>query len=212
MSCGLAFLPHAPSHAVPGFCPPICDGIPDAAWVAPTSIPLYPVYRWPRLAGLAVTAPTPRFAFESLCDSAPVRADPRTYAVAATAAVVNPDGQWQLQAQVIHWRGDAATGGQIAISTVDQARSLLRSCQVTTPQASASLTTNDPAAVAAVISVAGRRVMHQYLLAHPQSSTVVELALWSTVPPLTPWPGPPDAVVLEALRAPLCSAYLGSCR
>jgi hypothetical protein len=66
--------------------------------------------------------------------------------------------------------------------------------------------------VAAVISVAGQRVMHQYLLAHPGSSTVVELAMWSTLPPLLPWPTVPDAEVLDAMAAPLCRTYLGSCR
>ena len=59
-TCGLAIAPSAgwPARAVPGECPPICDAIPDAAWIAPTSIPLYPVYQWPGLAGLAVTAPS----------------------------------------------------------------------------------------------------------------------------------------------------------
>ena len=48
-TCGLAIAPSAgwPARAVPGACPPICDAIPDSAWIAPTSIPLYPVYRGP---------------------------------------------------------------------------------------------------------------------------------------------------------------------
>ena len=77
-TCGLAIAPSAgwPARAVPGECPPICDAIPDSAWIAPTSIPLYPVYRWPGLAGLAVTAPSPRFGFEALCGSPPVADDP----------------------------------------------------------------------------------------------------------------------------------------
>ena len=57
-TCGLAIGPSGgwPAIAVPGACPPLCNGIPDSAWVAPTAIPLYPVYRWPGLAGLSVTA------------------------------------------------------------------------------------------------------------------------------------------------------------
>ena len=57
--CGSAVAPMAgwPARAVPGECPPICDGIPDSAWIASTSIPLYPAYRWPGLAGLAVELP-----------------------------------------------------------------------------------------------------------------------------------------------------------
>ena len=44
-----------------------------------------------------------------------------------------------------------------------------------------------------------------------EGGTVTELALWSTAPPLTPWPGIADATVLDDLGAPLCTAYIGSC-
>jgi hypothetical protein len=212
MTCALMAAPDFRAGAVPGFCPPVCDAIPDSAWIAPTSIPLYDVYRWPGLAGLAVSAHGARFAFEDLCASPPVDGDARSYAVAARALVGNPEGHWQLQAQVIHWRGDTATGGPTATSALEQARSRLRACQATVPAASPSITTNDGDRIAAVISVAGRRVMRQYLVAQPGSGTVVELALWSALPPQAPWPGVADAVVLDALATPLCSAYLGSCR
>ena len=132
-TCGLAIAPSAgwPARAVPGECPPICDAIPDSAWIAPTSIPLYPVYRWPGLAGLAVTAPSPRFGFEAMCGSPPVADDPRAYAVAARAVVPHPAGQWHLLVQVMHWRGDTATGGPTALTTLETARSRLRDCQST---------------------------------------------------------------------------------
>jgi hypothetical protein len=54
--------------------------------------------------------------------------------------------------------------------------------------------------------------MHEYLLAHPASSTVVEVAMWSTVPPQADWPPVADVQVFDAMAAPLCNAYLGSCR
>ena len=93
-TCGLVCGPGpGPARAVPGACPPICDAIPDAAWIAPTSIPLYPVYSWPGLAGLAVTAPSPRFGFEALCGSPPVASDPRAYAVSARSVVLHQEGQ-----------------------------------------------------------------------------------------------------------------------
>jgi hypothetical protein len=63
-----------------------------------------------------------------------------------------------------------------------------------------------------VISKAGEQVMHEYVLAHPESSTVVELAMWSSVPPQVGWPPVADTQVLDAMAAPLCSAYIGSCR
>jgi hypothetical protein len=211
-TCGLAIAPSNTADAVPGVCPPICDAIPDSAWIAPTAIPLYPVYHWPGLAGLAVTAHAPHFTFEEVCATPATPGDARDYAVAAEATVVNPDGQWQLRAQIMHWRGDTAQGGPTASSIVETASAQLRDCQVNAPLASPSITTSEPDRLAAVISVAGQRVMHQYLLADPASSTVVGLAMWSTLPPLVPWPAVPDAQVLDAVAAPLCGVYLGSCR
>src|SRR4029077_5752060 len=124
-TCGLAIAPNAgwSASAVPGQCPPICDAIPDWAWVDPPAIPLYPVYRWPGLAGLAVTAPSPRFGFEALCTSPPGADDARTYAVAARSVVLHQVGQWNLLVQVVHWRGDTATGGPTALTTLETARS-----------------------------------------------------------------------------------------
>ena len=213
-ACGFVIAPSAswPAHAVPGVCPPICDAIPDSAWIAPTSIPLYPVYRWPGLAGLAVTAPSPRFGFEAMCGSPPVADDPRAYVVAARSVVLNPEGQWNALVQVLHWRGDTVTGGPTALSMLETARSRLHDCQTTAAKASPSITTSSPTRIAAVISDAGHQVMHEYLLADPDSSTIVELAMWSSLPPQVEWPAVADAQVLDAMAAPLCNAYLGSCR
>jgi hypothetical protein len=208
---GLAVAPSPdwPAGAVPGACPPICDAIPDSAWVNPISVPLNPVYRWPGLAGLAVTAPSARFGFEALCGSSPIAQDARAYAVSARSVVLHPEGEWNLLVQVLHWRGDTATGGPAALTTLETARSRLRDCQ---SDASPSITTDDAQRIAAVISVTGKQVMHEYLLAHPNSSTVVELAMWSSLPAQVDWPAVADAQVLDAMAAPLCSAYIRSCR
>ena len=169
-----AFLAPAGASAVPGFCPPACDAIPDSAWVEPGSLPLSSIYRWPALPGLAVTAPAPRFEFESWCVTPDSSSDPRRYAVAARAAVPNPDGQWNLQVQVIHWRGDTLAGGKATLETLEKARIALATCHLS--GASPSLTTSEVDRIATVISDAGSRVMHAYLLADPASSTVVEVA------------------------------------
>ena len=211
-TCAITFVLPVPAAAAPGACPPFCDAIPDSAWMDSAAIPLASVYRWPGLAGLAVTASAPRFAFEDLCASPLVPDDARNYAVAERADVVNPKGQWQLQAQVVHWRGDTGWAGATAETVFEQAKQRLRACQRTVPTASPSLTTDDEDRIAAVISRTGDRVMHQYLLIHPSSSTIVELALWSALPPAVPWPTTSDAEVLDAMTAPLCNAYLGSCR
>ena len=97
--------------------------------------------------------------------SPPLIGDARDYAVASRATVANPPGQWQLRVQVIHWRGPTAQFGPTATQTLDLARARLRDCQVTAPLASPSITTNDPFRLAAVISVPGQRVLHQYVVA-----------------------------------------------
>lgn len=209
---GVAVAPAPAAVAVPGVCPPICDAIPDSAWMVSSELPLYPVYRWPGLAGLAVNATAPRFLFEELCGSPPVPGDPRGYVVAGRTEIGNPAGQWHLRAQVLHWRGDVANTGPLAQSVLDTARLRLRTCQLSAPLVSPSITTVDPERMAAVISVAGQKVVHQYVAAHPTSGSVVELAMWSTLPAQVPWVPVPDAQILDALTAPLCEAYLGSCR
>jgi hypothetical protein len=213
-TCGLSVAPSTswPAGAVPGECPPICDAIPDSAWIDPTAVPLYPVYRWPGLAGLSVTAPSARFGFEAMCASPLLANDPRAYAVAARSVVLHQEGQWNLLVQVVHWRGDAATGGATALTTLETARSRLRDCQSTAPATSPSITTNDPQRIGAVISDPAHQVMREYLLADPNSSTIVELAMWSALPTQVDWGAVADAQVLDAMAAPLCSAYIRSCR
>ena len=189
----------------------MCDRIPASAWIASADIPLYDEYRWPGLAGLAVTQAAPRFRFEQDCATPPVPGDERGYAVAGRAGVSQPDGQWQLQVQVAHWRGETWRGGETVLAVLSAATTALRSCQLTAPQSSPSLTTEEPQRLAAVLSLGDGRVLHQYLLADPDNSTVVELAMWATAPRL-PWPSVPDSQVLDAMAAPLCTAYVGSCR
>ncbi len=209
----VALVVAVPTHAEPQTCPPICDQIPDTAWIHPHAVPLDSAYNWPTLPGIAVpltgAAAAPRFRFEDLCATPPRPQDPRDFAVAARATVAHPDGQWQLQAQILHWRGDTASGGAIAASVFSSALAALRACQERVPQQSPSITSDAPNRAAAVIS--GPIVVHTYLLAHVASSTVSELTLWSTGPPQVAWPALADDPVLDAMTAPLCDAYIASC-
>jgi hypothetical protein len=203
-----------PAQAFPVDCPPNCDRIPDSAWIEPTAIPLFPVYHWPRLAPVAVTATDWRFRFEEACGTPPKADDARRIAVAARAVVPQPQGQWQLQTQVMHWRGETWRGGQLATSVFDAAVAALRACQLTAPLTSPSITTDATDRMAAVVSgsMPGQPVLHQYLLVHPRSSTLTEVAMWALAPPVVGWPVVPDAQVLDAMIAPLCRAYIDSCR
>ena len=207
----LSCLPLAPpSSAEPrATCPPACNRIPDAAWIPAAAIPLDARYGWPELAGLAVTARSARFRFEELCATPAQPADPRSYAVAERAVVSAPDGQWQLQAQILHWPGETWWGGALAKDAVATAATALRACQLTNSSASPSLTLDEPGRLAVVVS--GPVILHEYLLADPATSTLTDLALWSTAPPQTAYPTVRDGNVLDALGTPLCRAYLGSC-
>ena len=215
----------APSQtqAVSYNCPPSCDRIPDSAWISPTAIPLYSNYSWPSLSGLAYTPPTPRFRFEDLCGTPSPQQDEREGAVVAKATYTNPPDQWQLQVQIMHWRGDPWIGGQRASTTIDAAVAALRSCQLAQPQVSVSVTTDKPGwqvhqdqpgnRVAAVINVGGAKpiAMHQYLVSDLRNSTIVELAMWSSSPPVVGWPETNDDQLIDAMTAPLCTAYVQSC-
>ncbi|MDT5200622.1 MAG: hypothetical protein QOH34_2144, partial [Mycobacterium sp.] len=152
---------------------------------------------------------TPRFRFEEVCATPAFPQDTRNSAVASRVAVEKPQGQWQLRAEVVHWRGDTARGGQSATSVFDIAAAALRGCQLGASGESPSITIGEPNRLAAVIS--GPVLMHTYLVAHPENSTVSELALWASEPPQLPWPIISDSQVLDAMTSPVCAAYVGSC-
>lgn len=205
---GIAFAPQAQSEPA-GTCPPACNQIPDSAWISSSAIPLDSRYHWPDLSASAAATQSPRFRFEEVCGSAAPAGDPRSYAVAERTTVTQPDGQWQLQAQILHWRGETWRGGELAVDSVAAAVTALRNCQRTNPAASASLTLSEPDRLA--VAVSGPVVLHDYLLADPDSSTITELALWTSGPVASPWPAVAEAGVLDALDKPLCTAYIGSC-
>ena len=198
--------------ADPETCPSVCDKIPDTAWISSSAIPLNATYQWPSPAGSAVSmtgGATPRFRFEEVCVTPTFPQDTRNSAVVSRVAVDKPQGQWQLRAEVVHWRGDTARGGQSATSVFDVAAAALRGCQLGVSGESPSVTLDEPNRLSAVVS--GPVIMHTYLVAHPENSTISELTLWSSEPPQVPWPVTSDAQVLDAITSPVCAAYIGSC-
>jgi hypothetical protein len=204
-SCGFAV-------GDPETCPTVCDKIPDTAWISSSAIPLNATYHWPSPPGSAVPltgGATPRFRFEEVCATPPFPQDTRNSAVASRVAVDQPPGQWQLRAEVVHWRGDTARGGQSATSVFDIAAAALRGCQLGVPAESPSVTVDEPNRLSAVVS--GPVIMHTYLVAHPENSTISELTLSGSDPVQLPWPIISDAQVLDAMSSSLCAAYLGSC-
>jgi hypothetical protein len=198
--------------ADPETCPPVCDKIPDTAWISSSAIPLNATYHWPSPAASAVPmtgGATPRFRFEEVCATPTFPQDTRNSAVGSRATVDKPLGQWQLRAEVVHWRGDTARGGQSATSVFDLAATAVHGCQLGAPGESPSVTVDEPNRLSAVVS--GPVIMHTYLVAHPENSTISELTLWASDPVQLPWPIISDAQVLDAMASSLCAAYLGSC-
>jgi hypothetical protein len=208
----VALIVVVPAHADPETCPPVCDQIPNSAWIPQHVLPLDSVYNWPALAGSSVPLTgtgTARFRFEDLCATPEAPQDARASAVGARVTITHPDGQWQLQAEVLHWRGDTARGGPTAAGVFSNAVAALRGCQQRAPAQSPSITSDEPNRMAAVVS--GPVIMHTYLVAHVASSTVSELTLWSQGPPQVSWPAMADDPVLNSMIAPLCDAYIASC-
>src|SRR6201997_5777274 len=66
----VALIVVVPVRADPETCPPVCDQIPNTAWIQQHALPLDSVYNWPALAGSAAqvtgAAAGPRFRFEDL--------------------------------------------------------------------------------------------------------------------------------------------------
>jgi hypothetical protein len=200
------------ARAEPETCPPMCDQIPDTAWISAAAIPLNSTYHWPSPAGSAVAmtgGATPRFRFEEVCATPVFPQDTRNSAVAARATADNAAGQWQLRAEVMHWRGDTARGGQNAKSVFDIAEAALRGCQLGAAGESPSVTVDEPNRLSAVIS--GPTILHTYLVAQPENSTISELTLWGPDPVQPPWPIILDGQVLDAMSSSVCAAYVGSC-
>ena len=198
--------------ADPETCPPMCDQIPDTAWISAAAIPLNSTYHWPSPAGSAVAmtgAATPRFRFEEVCATPVFPQDTRNSAVAARATMDNAASQWQLRAEVLHWRGDTASAGPNAKSVFDIAEAALRGCQLGAATESPSVTVDEPNRLSAVIS--GPTFMHTYLVAQPENSTISELTLWGADPVQPPWPIISDGQVLDAMSSSVCAAYVGSC-
>lgn len=201
-----------PVRADPQTCPPVCDQIPDAAWISREAIPLNSTYHWPALAGSAVSmtsAATPRFRFEEVCATPAFRQDARNAAVASRVTVDQPPGQWQLRAEVVHWRGETGRDRPSVASVFDIAAGALRGCQLGAAAESPSVTVDEPNRLSAVVS--GPTMMHTYLVAQPENSTISELTLWASDPVQLPWPIISDAQVLDAMSSSMCAAYLGSC-
>jgi hypothetical protein len=195
----------------------MCSQIPDSAWIASSAIPLSDKYSWPQLAPLTEPVTNPRFEIDDLCSAGPATEDERGSAIAAHVILPEPPGQWQLQVQIMHWRGDPWIAGQQASAAMDAATALLRNnCSLGTSVsriAEQNVPGHPGQSLAAVITRGGTAplITHEYLVSDLRNSTVVELAMSSSSPPATDWPSINDDQLLADMVTPLCTAYVNSC-
>ena len=173
---------------------------------------MYDKYSWPQLGPLSEAVSSPRFKSDELCAAAPLSVEERDSALASQVILPNPPGQWQLQVQILHWRGDPWVAGQRASAVMDSATALLRNnCSFNAPGVSVSRITEQSVpghpgeSLAAVITMGGATplVAHEYLVSDLRNSTVVELAMWSTSPAAVDWPTMDDDQLLADMVAPL---------
>ena len=136
-------------------------------------MPLYNDYSWAALAPLSEPVSSPRFEADDLCAAGPAADDERASALAARTILPNLPGQWQLQVQILHWRGDPWIAGQRASAVMDSATSMVRNnCSSTAPEVSVSRVAeqNVPGhpgqSLTAVITEIGNtpRIAHEYLV------------------------------------------------
>jgi hypothetical protein len=75
--CTFAAPAPPPNRPPQGNCPPACTQIPDSAWIASPSIPLYNDDSWLPLAHLSKPVSSPRFEADEICAAGPVADDER---------------------------------------------------------------------------------------------------------------------------------------
>ena len=144
-------------QADPETCPPVCDQIPDTAWIPREAIPLNSTYHWPALAAAAVSmtgAATPRFRFEEVCATPAL---PQRHSQ-CRGIRQQGDGRRPRRASGScgpRWCTGAATRAaaeQSATSVFDIATAALRGCQLGVATESPSVTVDEPNRLSAVVS------------------------------------------------------------
>ena len=216
MAAAFSLLGQPIAHADPDTCPPNCDRIPATAWIDPAAIPLAAKYHWPDLAGIAVprcTTAVPLRGGVRDARGCPTTRGLMRWRPRPPSPIRPASGSCRFRCCTgAASRGTAGSSPTRSSALGDRPRCGRVRC--TAPQASPSLTTDEPGRLAAVLSVAGDAptVLHQYLVAHPQSGTVVELAMWASSPPAEDWPVVLDYPAARRAGGAAVRAYIASCR
>ncbi|MEW1910883.1 hypothetical protein AB0442_20915 [Kitasatospora sp. NPDC085895] len=193
---------------------PAVNGVPSSAWMKGNDLPLNSAYHWPAQAGKAKAVKNGEpFAFETLCDSARSSdlAGLGTGADGAQSLLSGGTDEWQVQQTVVHFKGTSSGAVQSAGALLRALTAEVKACAPDGATPSVKVTAEDPAYLAATITLkqgSGGITVHEYLTT--TSTTVAELTVYGpygTKKPKAAWTVKDDTAVLRLLGAPLCDAF-----
>ncbi|MEV8092811.1 hypothetical protein [Kitasatospora sp. NPDC085879] len=193
---------------------PAVGGIPASAWMKGADLPLNAAYHWPAQAGKAKAVKNGEpFAFETLCDSARSQdlTGLGTGSDGAQSLLSGGTDEWQVQQTVVHFKGTSSGAVQSAGALLRGLTEEVKACAPDGATPSVKVTAEDPAYLAATITLkqgSGGITVHEYLTT--TSTTVAELTVYGpygTKKPKAAWTVKDDTAVLRLLGAPLCDAF-----
>jgi hypothetical protein len=195
-------------------------GIPTAAWITPSAIPLYAAYHWPSPSGAAKSAKAPELSAVQDCRLTPSSADQSELgAFPAAQADLSPTtgasgGQddWAAQETILATNDTSSGDIQGIYDLYTDLVADLGKCAKTASGAKVSVAVNQGPEYAATItmptSTGSTLTWHEYLAA-PYGYLVelsVYVAPYSGDKPSAPWDGSSASTVLDALQSGPCGA------
>jgi hypothetical protein len=193
-------------------------GIPAAAWIAPSAIPLYAAYHWPSPSGAAKSAKAPELSAVQNCrltlssaDQSELGAFPAAQAdLSPTTGASGGQDDWAAQETVLA-TNDTSSGDIQGIYTLyTDLVADLGKCANTAAGAKVSVAVTQGPEYAATITIptstGSTLAWHEYLAA-PYGYLVelsVYVAPYSGDKPSAPWDGSSASTVLKALQSGPC--------
>lgn len=193
-------------------------GIPTAAWITPSAIPLYAAYHWPSLSGAAKPAKAPEFSAVQNCrltlssaDRSEFGAFPAAQAdLAPTTGASGGQDDWTAQETILATNDTSSGDIQGIYNLYTDLVADLGKCANTASGAKVSVAANQGPEYAATItmptSTGSTLTWHEYLAA-PYGYLVelsVYVAPYSGDKPSASWDGSSASTVLDALQSGPC--------
>ena len=194
-------------------------GIPAAAWIAPSAIPLYAAYRWPAPSGAAESAKAPELSAVQDCrlalssaDRSELGAFPAAQAdLSPTTGASGGQDDWAAQETILATNDTSSGDIQGIYNLYTDLVADLGKCSNTASGAKVSVAVDQGSGYAATIAIptstGSTLTWHEYLAA-PYGYLVelsVYVAPYSGDKPSASWDGSSASTVLSALQSGPCS-------